>query len=106
MREVPDITISRDDVVVDSVIYRPAVLGLFGRPRWQVCWRSATQPGLLHCQLIDRDCRAGSAVLGDQPFSFLVRWRADRRRSILKRYDEDMVTPQTVLQLAEISNRN
>ncbi len=104
MREVPDITTSRDDVVVDSVTYRPGLLGLFGRPRWRVCWRLVAQPTRIQCLLIDRDCRAGSAAIDGLPFSFLVRWRGDRRRRVLQR-SEDMVTPRAVMQLADVPGR-
>lgn len=101
MREVPEITVNRRDVVVDSVSYRGRFLGVFGQPRWRVCWRDVNDPLIRHCQTISRSCRFGTSELGGQGFSFSVRWFADRRRNRRRREVHDVVSPNGVMQLAD-----
>ena len=101
MPEVPHITVSRGDVVVDSVTFRPGLLGFVGRPQWRITWRSTENPGQLHYQTIDRDCTVGSSQLDGLPFSFVVHWRGDMRRSVAERTHDSVVSPASVLQLAD-----
>lgn len=105
MPEVPHITVSRGDVVVDSVTFRPGLLGFVGRPQWRIAWRSTENPTKLNYQIIDRDCTVGSSELEGVPFSFVVHWRVDMRRSISDRTHASVVCPGSVLQLAEVVHR-
>lgn len=101
MQEIPDITPSRPDVVVDAIKQRRSLLRCFGQRIWVVTWRSVTYPPARGVTLLTRDTRAGSATLAGESFSFLVRWRGDLRRPALRTYDEDVVTPLSVMQLTE-----
>ena len=111
MQEVPHITVSRGDVVVDSVTFRPGILGFVGRPQWRIGWRSTENPTKLNYLIIDRDCTVGSSELEGVPFSFVVHWRGDMRRSISDRTQindsthASVVCPGSVLQLAESIHR-
>jgi len=105
MREVPEISVSRSDVVVDSISFRAPFLGLFGKPRWRICWRSTHNPRLRHWEVISRSCDSGSGELAGRAFSFSVRWRPDRRRYIGRRQARDVVTPHSVMQLADCPSR-
>lgn len=105
MREVPEISVSCSDVVVHSISFRAPFLGLFGKPRWRVCWRSANNPQLRHRKVIFRSCDGGSGELAGRVFSFSVRWRPDRRRYLGRRQARDVVSPHSVMQLADCTSR-
>ena len=90
MPRVPDITTSDSEIVVDEVRHRPRVLSLFGEESWEVRWRCASDGSL------------GSAEVGGVAFSFLVRWREDLRRVRRRSPEDDVVTPNAVLGLADV----
>ena len=104
MREVPDITASRPDVVVDTISLRRSVLRFFGERIWVVTWRSVHDPLERGVTRLTRDMRAGSASVGGESFSFLVRWRGDLRRPTLRPHDDEVVSPLSVMQLARLSS--
>jgi hypothetical protein len=101
-------------VIVDTVTERRSVLRLFGERVWVVTWRSVQDSDVRGVSLLNREMRAGTAMLGADRFSFVVRWRGDLRRKTLrvrhafdnKRHavDNDMVTPLSVMQLAELTS--
>lgn len=82
MRQVPDITTSRDDIVVDDISYRRPLFGLLGTERWNVTWRCVSDPRVRGEAVLQADVRYGRASLGGESFSFAVRWREDRRRAV------------------------
>lgn len=106
MRKVPDITTSHPDIVVDEVRHRAPFLGFIGEERWEVCWRCVSDPRLRGRTLLGAGTLGGSAALGSVDFTFVIRWRENRRRprsgSIERNLDKNVVTPGAVLQLAEI----
>ena len=102
-QEIPDITASRADIVVDTVVQRSRFL-LFGSRTWVVTWRSLHKPLQRGVSVLTREVEAGSAALGAERFSFEVSWRADLRRPILRSYENDMVTPLSVMQLGRLSS--
>lgn len=80
MADIPRITVSSDDVVVDDVqpcrrLFRPA--------RWRVVWRSLHDADLSGETLIARHDRNGRGALGEEQFNFSIRWCTDRRRPLL-----------------------
>jgi len=84
---IPEITPSRRDIVVDEVRFYAPLFGLFGSPRWRIRWRLASQSNASAESWLACDTRKGKGVLQGQNFSFLVRWRPDRRRSLLHNSD-------------------
>lgn len=105
MPRVPDITTSRDDIVVGEVRHRPGVLSLFGES-WEVRWRSATDEDLYGISVLNAGQTSGSACLGDVPFTFLVRWREEFRRARERSAEDDVVTPGAVLKLAKVGKQS
>lgn len=101
MELVPDIVISRSDYVVDDVIYRRT---LFGDETWTVTWRAVENPEQKEETILRRSDTVGSAAVGTDTFYFVVSWRPDLRRRPLDRGAANVVTPDTVLQLTELSD--
>ena len=105
MPRVPDITTSRNDIVVDEVRHRPRVLSLFGVESWEVRWRCVSHHDLHGISVLTADQTYGSASLGGVAFSFLVNWREDLRRIRGRSAEDDVVTPSAVLNLAEVGKQ-
>ena len=101
MELVPDIVISRSDYVVDDVVYRRSLLG---DETWTVTWRATEDPEQREETVLHRSDSIGSASVGTDTFHFVVSWRPDLRRKPLDRGAEKVVTPDTVLQLTELSD--
>ena len=106
MRQVPGITTSSDDIVVDDIKYRQPFLGLFGEERWIIVWRSVSNPDTRGETVLRAEARSGSATLGGEPFTFAVRWREDRRRAVRLFDEEDYAAPAPALRLAEAPVRS
>jgi hypothetical protein len=114
MREIPDIRASSPAVIVDAITERRSVLRFFGERIWIVRWRSVQNPGVRGISVLNREMRVGTASLGADRFSFVVRWRGDlRRRTLRVRHPSDnkrravhndMVTPLSVVQLSELTS--
>jgi len=106
MRRVPDITTSHRDIVVDEIRHRAPLLGFIGQERWEVRWRCVSNPRLRGRTCLTAGTLGGSAALGGVNFTFVIRWRENRRRGhsgrVEKHLDKNVVTPGAVLQLAEI----
>ena len=103
MRQVPCITTSHDDIVVDDVRYRRPLFGLIGVERWVVTWRSVSDPDSRGETVLTADARSGNSTLDGQSFSFLVRWREDRRRAVGRFDERDYTLPE---RLADVSSAN
>ena len=79
MRQVPGITTSSDDIVVDDIKYRQPFLGLFGEERWIIVWRSVSNPDTRGETVLRAEARVTSRV-ADQLEALHLR-RALARRS-------------------------
>jgi len=106
---IPEITTSSALVVVDELRYRGPLLGLFGKPVWQVRWRRVDNPLVQGVSVLGMGQTAGAAEVAGEAFGFLVHWRRDLRRPIGgRRSDEPREQPGTrplaALDLANLSS--
>lgn len=99
MRKIPDITVSRDDVVVEGLTFRRS---LFGRSAWLVDWRSTVVPELRGRSRLLSDARVGVGQLGCDSFPFVVNWRGDRRRPTIFSHVGSARTVEPLLQALDM----
>lgn len=81
MRDVPIISTLNPDIVVDEMRYRR---GLFGRGYWVVSWRRGPEGSPCTRTRLHPGERGGEASLDGHRFRFDVRWRAERRRALMR----------------------
>lgn len=80
MHEIPDITVDREDIIIDEIRSRKP---FFRSPQWSVIWRSINDTDLRGLTVLTRDVCAGMGALGETRFGFTINWREDLRRRVL-----------------------
>lgn len=105
MLAIPEIHISRTDIVAAETRLRGPLFGLIGEPLWQVRWCQVDDPAIQSVSTLRPGEESGSAEVAGQRFEYVVRWRRDLRRrpgyDPLANGEGNCVTPAAVLGLGD-----
>lgn len=104
MHKIPEIRTSHPAIAVDAMFFRAPLFGLFGTPSWEIRWRSFNDPKSSGTSIVPCGETNGCAKLGGTDFTYVARWR-DQEPAAGEPHGH-IVTPGSVLRLAEVSQKD